>query len=155
MRGGRLTVGRSGRLHQLAVEVTTTGSTGAKVRLGVYRINTISGAFELLIDASQVDRESTAVRTATVNVGVLYGDILIPVAVPEGGAITRASDLAFHHWFGRFHRGHNCINCVVDDAHRLPARRRDRGASYCSRSGDSRTRIGAEGDGSRRIGCES
>lgn len=85
--GYRLAVGRSSTIKSLSVNVTVPAG-GAAIRLGLYKfLWTPTGwTTTLILDAGTVDASTTGIKTITVTVPVEVGDIIVPVAVTQGGA---------------------------------------------------------------------
>lgn len=89
LRGSRLLVGRTCTLDTIAVEVTTAGSAGALVRVGLYLYDPASNSGTLLVDGGTVDATTTGVKTVTISQAVTKGQILVLASAVQGGASTR------------------------------------------------------------------
>lgn len=89
MRGARFVVGRDCSIDRIACRVTVAGTTGALVRLGLFRIDPRSGALTLLVDGGTVSAESTGIKSVTVSQAVKAGWHILPVVAVQGAAGTR------------------------------------------------------------------
>jgi hypothetical protein len=89
-RGGLVVVGHDSTLTAVGLEVTTAGSAGSVLRLGLYRITPgASGTTALLVDAGTIDATSTGWKELAVSVKVNAGDKILAVAASQGGATTQ------------------------------------------------------------------
>jgi hypothetical protein len=90
MRLGQIHVGRNCVIDEIGVEVTTAGSTGALLRLGIYRVSRwVNGTVELVKDAGTVDATSTGFKSVTgLNQFVAVGETLMLAVVPQGSPVT-------------------------------------------------------------------
>lgn len=75
-------------INAVAFEVTTAGSAGALVRVGVYRTATNGIDLELVVDGGTVDATTTGTKTKSISAPVKGGEIIWLVAVPQGAATT-------------------------------------------------------------------
>lgn len=89
MRLSMLHVGRNCTINEIGVEVTTAGSAGALLRLGIYRINKwVEGTAELLVDAGTVDASSAGYKSITIGQYVPVGETLLLAVVAQGAPAT-------------------------------------------------------------------
>jgi hypothetical protein len=81
---------RALKLDRIGIEITTAGSAGSVVRLGLYLASPDRSGFpeKLLIDAATVDTTTTGVKDATIDVlvpaGVVWAAAVAQVAAPVG-----------------------------------------------------------------------
>lgn len=92
--GGQLVrVGRACTIDQLAASVTTVGSAGSVVRLGIYSISFSAGVPQatLLVDAGTISGTAVAVATKTLGTPLVVdaGTLLWLVAVGQGSPVTQ------------------------------------------------------------------
>lgn len=88
--GQPMRIGRDVVLTQMSVGVTTAGSAGSVVRLGIlsFHPGQVVDPYTLL-DAGTVDATSTGWKVKTISLPVGAGQVIIPVAVVQGNATTR------------------------------------------------------------------
>lgn len=79
----------TGTLDRIGCEITAPGSTGAVIRLGIYRLATNGVDLSLVLDAGTVDgTQAAGTYSITINQAVTPGIYVIGLAV-QGGATTR------------------------------------------------------------------
>lgn len=89
--GARMLVGRTCTITSLACKVTTAGSTGAVLRMGVYRLPSGSDTATLVGDFGTIAATSTGVKVITGTAAVTAGDTIILMVASQGGPTTRPS----------------------------------------------------------------
>lgn len=87
LRAALIGVPTSITVNSIACEVTSAGTTGAVIRLGIY--NTTDGfPTTLVLDAGTVDATTTGAKTITISQALAAGTYCL-AAVVQGGATTR------------------------------------------------------------------
>lgn len=87
----RFLPGRTCTLNTIGVEVTTVGSAGALVRLGIYTLDWATGAIDRLVDAGTIDGTVVGLATLAVSVPVIDGQQLLLTAVGQGAPTTQTT----------------------------------------------------------------
>lgn len=75
-------------INALAFEVTTAGSAGALVRVGVYRTAANGIDLELIVDGGTIDATTAGTKTKSLTAPVKAGEIIWLASVPQGAATT-------------------------------------------------------------------
>lgn len=77
-------------INSIACEVTTIGSAGAVIRLGIYRVGTDGFPTTLVIDAGTVDAATTGVKTITISQVLTAGNYCLAACVQGAPATAPA-----------------------------------------------------------------
>ena len=72
-------------LDRIAVEVTTGGTAGKLLRMGIYNANTSWVPTTLIVDAGTVAVDATGIQAATINVTLPPGRYICAWVLPTGG----------------------------------------------------------------------
>jgi hypothetical protein len=72
-------------LDRIAVEVTTGGTAGKLLRMGIYNANTSWVPTTLIVDAGTVPVDATGIQAATINVTLPAGRYICAWVLPTGG----------------------------------------------------------------------
>jgi hypothetical protein len=72
-------------LDRIAVEVTTAGTAGKLLRMGIYNANTSWTPTSLVVDAGTVAVDATGIQAATINVTLPPGRYICAWVLPTGG----------------------------------------------------------------------
>lgn len=89
MRGLPVIIGKAATVVRVGLDVSSAGTSGAVIRLGLYRYNAATDSLALLVDAGTIDGTSATYQELTISTAVEPGWIVFPVAVAQGGAGTR------------------------------------------------------------------
>jgi hypothetical protein len=89
MRGARFVCGRTTNIAAIGINVTVAGSAEARIRLGIYELNTTTGAATLLLDAGTVDGSTTGFKEIATAPLLTAGKTYLLAAAVQGGAATR------------------------------------------------------------------
>jgi hypothetical protein len=82
-----LFIGASCTVDRLYAVITTAGSAGSVVRLGLYRFNDDGGGLTLIVDGGTIDGTSATAQEVTVSAALTPG-LYLPIAAPQGAPAT-------------------------------------------------------------------